>query len=151
MNSRLYRSSQSKVIGGVSGGLGEYLKIDPVIIRIIFVLLTIFHGIGVVIYIIMWIIVPENPKKFYDSKKERQDNEQNEPEVNNVKPEPGIENNASKEKGTGSGRLFAGLILIILGGIFLAERFLPYFDFADFFPLLLIALGILLLANSVRK
>ncbi|MCF8355372.1 MAG: PspC domain-containing protein, partial [Melioribacteraceae bacterium] len=43
MSSRLYRSSQSKVIGGVSGGLGEYLNIDPVIIRIIFVLLTIFH------------------------------------------------------------------------------------------------------------
>lgn len=54
----IYRSETNKILGGVSGGLGEYFKIDPNIIRLIFVLLTVFGGSGVIIYIILWIILP---------------------------------------------------------------------------------------------
>ena len=59
---KLYRSTTDRMIGGVCGGLGDYLNIDSTIIRLIFVLLTIF-GVGsfILIYIIMLLIVPEEP------------------------------------------------------------------------------------------
>ncbi|MBI4734103.1 MAG: PspC domain-containing protein, partial [Rubrobacteridae bacterium] len=59
---RLYRSRTNKVIGGVAGGLGDYLEIDPVIIRIAWVLLAILGGAGVLAYIVALIVVPEEPK-----------------------------------------------------------------------------------------
>ena len=55
---KLYRSNTEKVFGGVCGGLADYLNIDVVILRIIFVLLALFGGGGVLIYIILWIAIP---------------------------------------------------------------------------------------------
>ena len=55
---RLYRSKDNKVIGGVCGGIAEYFKIDPVIIRLIWVLLVLGYGFGLLAYIIAWIIIP---------------------------------------------------------------------------------------------
>ena len=55
MQPKLYRSPTDKMIGGVCGGLGTYLAIDPVLIRLFFVLLTLGGGSGIVIYMIMWI------------------------------------------------------------------------------------------------
>ena len=59
---KLYRSRSSRMIAGVSGGLAEYLNIDPVVVRLIFVITAIFGAsIGFWVYIIMWIAVPEQP------------------------------------------------------------------------------------------
>ncbi|MBI2022287.1 PspC domain-containing protein [Candidatus Daviesbacteria bacterium] len=55
---RLYRSETNRIIAGVCGGLGEYFNIDPTIIRIIFVLMTVFGGSGILIYIILWLVTP---------------------------------------------------------------------------------------------
>jgi phage shock protein PspC (stress-responsive transcriptional regulator) len=55
---RIYRDPDDRMIGGVCGGLAAYLGIDPVIVRILFVLFLIF-GIGAMVYIILWIVVPE--------------------------------------------------------------------------------------------
>jgi phage shock protein PspC (stress-responsive transcriptional regulator) len=56
---RLYRSPESRVIAGVCGGLGAYFRIDPVFIRILFVLLLFVNGIGIIAYLILWIAVPK--------------------------------------------------------------------------------------------
>ncbi len=56
---KLYRSETDKILGGVAGGLGEYFNIDPNIIRIIFVLLAVFGGSGIVIYLILWLLLPK--------------------------------------------------------------------------------------------
>jgi len=56
---RLYRDPDNRVLGGVCGGMGIYLGIDPLIIRIIFLVVFFGFGIGLLIYIIMWIVVPE--------------------------------------------------------------------------------------------
>ncbi len=57
---RLTRSQTNRVIAGVCGGLGEYFGIDPTIIRIIFVIMALPGGApGILLYIILWVIMPE--------------------------------------------------------------------------------------------
>lgn len=58
---KLYRSRDDRMISGVCGGLGEFFGIDPTLIRIIFILLLIFGGSGLIIYLVMLLIVPEEP------------------------------------------------------------------------------------------
>ena len=62
MTKRLYRSLNDRMIAGVCGGLAEYFDIDPVVVRIIAVILLLPGGLpGFLPYSILWIIVPENP------------------------------------------------------------------------------------------
>ena len=56
---RLYRDGESRVLGGVCSGLGAYFNIDPVILRIIFVLVLFMGGASVPVYLILWIVVPK--------------------------------------------------------------------------------------------
>lgn len=61
---RLYRSRKDRKIGGVCGGIGEYFNIDPTVVRLIAVLLLLPGGLpGLIPYIILWVVVPENPKQ----------------------------------------------------------------------------------------
>lgn len=62
MTKRLYRSNDDRLVAGVCGGLGEYFKVDPVIFRILFVILLLPGGFpGLIPYLIMWLIVPLKP------------------------------------------------------------------------------------------
>lgn len=64
MAKRLYRSNTDKMIAGVCGGLAQYFDIDPVIPRVIFLILLLPGGLpGIVPYGFLWIAVPENPNK----------------------------------------------------------------------------------------
>jgi phage shock protein C len=56
---RLQRSRSDRVIAGVCGGLGEYLGVDPILLRIAFVILG-FTGFGVLIYLVGWVVMPES-------------------------------------------------------------------------------------------
>ncbi len=59
---RLYRSRSDRMLGGVSGGLGEYLNVDPTVIRLLWVLFALLSGgVGILAYIVAWIIIPEEP------------------------------------------------------------------------------------------
>ena len=59
---RLYRSRKERMLGGVCGGLGEHIDVDPTIIRLIWVVITLLTiGTGLLVYIIAWIIIPEEP------------------------------------------------------------------------------------------
>ena len=59
---RLYRSGNDKLLGGVCGGIAEYLGVDPVLIRLLWVIFILVWGIGILAYIIAWIIIPRNPR-----------------------------------------------------------------------------------------
>ena len=59
MSKKLYRSDKDKIIGGVCGGIAKYLDIDPVIVRVLFVIGLITEGFGLMVYILLWIIMPE--------------------------------------------------------------------------------------------
>lgn len=63
MTKRLYRSRTNKVVGGVCGGIAEHLEIDPVLARLVFILLTFATGLGpgIIIYLIAMVVIPEAP------------------------------------------------------------------------------------------
>jgi phage shock protein C len=58
---KLYRNMKNKMLGGVAAGLGDYLTIDPTLVRLGFVALALLGGPGFVIYLIMWLVVPPEP------------------------------------------------------------------------------------------
>lgn len=58
---RLYRSGKDRVLGGVCGGIAEYLGVDPVFVRLVWAAAVVFYGTGILLYIIAWIIIPRNP------------------------------------------------------------------------------------------
>lgn len=56
---RLYRSKKNRVLGGVCGGIGEYFDVDPVLIRLAWILFSFMGGSGVLAYLIAWLVIPE--------------------------------------------------------------------------------------------
>lgn len=151
---RLYRSKKNRVLAGVCGGIGEYFNIDPVIIRIIAVILLLVGGSGILAYIIGIIIIPENPEQYNGQPQQYKDPVEN---PNAVVSEP------SKEPVEGSsdtGALLVGLVLVVIGGVFLMRN-LPFLDhyyywikhqIKDFFwPAVLIGFGMFMIFKSTRK
>ncbi|MDF1796485.1 MAG: PspC domain-containing protein [Coxiellaceae bacterium] len=71
---RLYRSRNDKLIGGVCAGLADYFKVDPTIMRLLYILLCFVSlGSGVLIYLVLWVIVPES--KVYKVQHQDKDNQ----------------------------------------------------------------------------
>ena len=58
---KLYRSKTNRKLAGVCGGLAQYFNVDATLIRVLFVLLAVLGGSGLVLYLAMWIIVPREP------------------------------------------------------------------------------------------
>jgi len=146
MERRLYRSRKSKIVAGVAGGLGEYFDIDPVFVRVIFVVATIAHAAGLLAYIILWIVVPKEPIIFPTTGSAEQPSTQTgEGEINMEQ-----KNMNYDYKHHGRHSVVAGIVLIVLGALFLADNYLPFFSFSNTWPLILVAIGVGLIWNSVR-
>ena len=148
---RLYRSKTNKVVGGVAGGLADYFNIDVVLARVAFVLLAMFGGGGVLIYIVMWIAIPSQSTYFKSQNHNNntasgvddvdgQDNENAFDEINTNKP--------VKSSNTG---LITGIILIFVGLIFLADRLMPWYNITDFWPLVLVVIGVIMIKPNIFK
>lgn len=58
---RLYRSRYEKKLGGVCAGLARYFEIDVSLVRLIWILLAVFYGSGILAYLLAWIVIPEEP------------------------------------------------------------------------------------------
>ena len=63
---RIYRSEENRIFAGVCGGFGEYFNIDPVIIRLVWILFVMAGGSGIILYIIAWLIIPKQPMNIDD-------------------------------------------------------------------------------------
>ncbi|GAB4290128.1 MAG: PspC domain-containing protein [Ignavibacteriaceae bacterium] len=152
MSKKLYRSRKDKMIAGIAGGLAEYFDIDSSLVRVIFVVTLFMGGGGLLAYIILWIVIPEEPLIFEmpspDEQKTGSDENQpaGSPDIQNPQKNFADTHREQKEKRN----TFAGLLLIFLGMLFLAENFIPHFDFGDFWPLILIAIGAGLLINAKK-
>lgn len=154
MQKQFYLSNSNKMIGGVCGGLAEYFDIDPVIIRIIFVILA-FSGGGVLAYIILWIIVPRAPFIIVTPQSASSGNDStSETTMNQESGENNSQTFAEKNiqsRKKFDGRLFAALLLIVVGLFWMLDNVLPNLHFIKFWPVVLIILGLLILMKSKNE
>jgi len=60
-NGRLYRSRTNRILFGVCGGLGEYLNVDPTLIRLLWIIFCLLYGVGILAYLIAAIVIPKRP------------------------------------------------------------------------------------------
>ncbi len=160
---QLYRSQKNRVIGGVAGGLAEYFRVDVVLVRLLWVLAIFLGGGGIPVYIIAWIIIPDEQRVFagpgghFKGQGTEGSVEDNPGDVGS-EAQPGNAWKGAEEREWHTGendagarsRRSAGLILVALGIIFLAyQLFGSFFRFT--WPLLLVALGIYLLVRERKE
>lgn len=126
MNERLYRSRSDRMIAGVAGGLAQSMRLDPSIVRVIWaILVPATGGLALVVYIVMAIVVPEE--------------------------EPGAVHAAPRPMTGTSFAVPVGAGLVVLGAYLLLRQYVPALDFDRIWPVLLIALGVLLLVVAMRR
>lgn len=146
---KLTRSKKDRFVAGVCGGLGEYFDIDPMVFRLIFILLTIFAGSGVIIYIICWILIPESGEKRSDEIGEniKEGASKMAKEIKDKTQE------IDKEEKDKKGKLIGGLIVLTVGLIFLFQNIMPQygFDFGKLWPLIIIVIAIGIIIDSGKK
>jgi phage shock protein C len=128
MTKRLRRNSQDQVIAGVASGIADYFGMESWVTRILFIILF-FSGGGILVYIIMWIALPES-------------------DYQNQNP---MEEQKQKPARSENGNIIAGVLLITVGGLILISRYFPEIDFRDIWPWSLIVVGILILFKGLSK
>jgi phage shock protein PspC (stress-responsive transcriptional regulator) len=149
MKDKLYRSRRVRVFGGVAGGLAQYFNLDIILVRVLFVVIAILHGFGILLYIILWIVIPEEP---FEIAYQMKADDQPAPNTGNTDPNfANIDGVQIPPKKEGSGRLIVGIVLIVIGLIFFADRIIPSFDFRDVLPIALVLIGGSLIFNSTKK
>ncbi|MCF7885614.1 MAG: PspC domain-containing protein [Candidatus Marinimicrobia bacterium] len=140
MAKRFLRSKDNRIIGGVCGGLGEYLDIDPVIIRIVWLVLFFAGGVGFLAYLVAWIIVPEENDSPYPDQEEKK--------------------TETKPRDDRGGKLIGGIILIVIGVLFILDKQWYFNDLIEntirmiwkyFLPAIFIGIGIYLISKSKKE
>jgi phage shock protein C len=123
---RLYRSRTNRTLSGVCGGLAEYYAADPTAVRLLAVLVALITGLvpGIIVYLLAAIVIPERPAS--------------DAEVLTPAAHPG------------QGALVVGLMLVVVGGVALAERLLQV-DWEVLWPVALIAIGGMLALVAYRR
>lgn len=172
-SNRLYRSRIDRTIAGVCSGLAKYFDIDTTIVRVLFVISIFIGGGGIIAYIILWIVVPEEQIIFQsaaqdsqthqsDSDSEKSNSNSNQDsskfdssnfnaEINQKVNYAANEINKILDEARSNKKVLGGTILILLGVLFLLDNLLPYFDFGDYWPIILIALGVGIIIKASRK
>ncbi|HSL76460.1 MAG TPA: PspC domain-containing protein [Candidatus Limnocylindrales bacterium] len=148
MGYRLYRSRRDRMLAGVAGGLAEMWGADPSLVRIIWALLVVFTGgVALLIYIVMAIVVPEEDEVFGPGGAP--------PRAAGSRPamfEGGSAWRAPRADGGGvSPGLLLGGFFILIGLFFLAREFLPRIDFDWLGPLVLVAVGAVLIVSALGR
>jgi phage shock protein C len=118
------RSRDERVVAGVCGGIGRYLGIDPVLLRIAFVILALANGLGLIAYVIAWVVIPEE--------------------------RPGQPLAPVPETRRETGRLVLGGALVVLGLVLLLDRLVPDLD-ELFWPLAVVAVGVAVMLVGLRR
>ena len=135
-NKKLERSYSNRVIAGVCGGLSEYFNIDIALMRVLFVVSAICGSFGFWMYIILWIVLPEERiiEQSYDGRDETID----------ITPKDNKQRNIN-------GAMIASLILIFIGLIALIDNFAFVTWIWKLWPVTLIIVGVMLIINTQKR
>jgi phage shock protein C len=178
---RLFRSRSERVLGGVAGGVADYLDLDPALVRVAWAILILATGGAfLVLYVIMWIVVPEAPpgtesgRPWASAGAPVSANDApgatDAPGANDApgateaaaaSADPGAAKPSSiaqdwrarrgeRRGGSGGGALVFGSLLILVGAWLLARNYFPLLDADRIWPIAVILLGVLLLVGALR-
>ena len=149
MDKRLFRSRGDRMLFGVAGGLARYLELDTAIVRIVWALLVLAGGAGILLYIIAALVIPEEPAGWAAA------------QGAGAGATPGSDGSfaagaaagyrASTKRRDGGGAVVIGVVLILVGAWFLLERFLPAIDPDLVWPVVLVVLGGALVVGALRR
>lgn len=141
MNNRLTRDRQNAILGGVCAGIGRYLSLDPVWVRIFFIILGAASGIGLMLYLLLWIIMP-------------QEGQTGPTDFSQQAGQMGSEIGSVFQRPNPQARKYVGIGLIAIGLVVLVENlhipWLAWFDKNILWALLLVIGGAVLLIRSIR-
>lgn len=154
MGTQLYRSRSDRMMGGVCGGLGSYLRIDSNLIRLFFVLLALAgNGIGLLVYLLLWIFLPEEGREPATSGF-GQDAQSSGRDFSQRAHEMGEEIRQAAARPNPQAGMIIGGALVILGVIYLLQNlnfaWLSWLDFDILWPLLLVVIGIMIILRRFR-
>ena len=143
-NRRLSRNSMNRVIGGVCSGLAEYFGLDIALVRIAFVIAFLFASFGFWLYIILWIVLPvEGQQTTVNGQQSTVNSQQS--TVNSQQSES-VSKPESKVKS-----IFAGSFVILIGLLFLVNNFIPINWVWKLWPLILVAIGVVMIVTASKK
>lgn len=138
---KLYRSRGQKVIAGVCVGLGNFFNVDPVFIRIIFVVALFSGGLGLIAYIIFWIATPQEPLRCSPIN----------PVGDYYEVPPMIDTEEERNEMPKNTKVFFGYLLIAIGLIIMLGELVPHFDFSYVLALTFVGIGIFLLFSNKKS
>lgn len=147
MRERLYRSRTDRMIFGVAGGMARWLDVDPAVVRLVWALLIIAGGVGLLLYIVAAIVIPEEPLGAAQPMGAGAAPAGSGPATGGGWTAP----HGSARRDSGSAPIIIGIVLVLLGAWFLAERYIDWLDNALLWPALLIVVGGLLLVGAMRR
>lgn len=142
MNKKIFRKPQGALLGGICAGLGDYLRIDPLFIRIFFVLWAVTGGSAVLVYLILWVVIPIEgdltPMKLDDR-------------IHLV----GQEISAIFQHPNSQLVTFAGIGLIGMGAYYLLQQFnfswLTWLRWNLVWPFFLVIAGVVVLVRAIKR
>ncbi len=177
MNRRLYRSTTERVLGGVAGGVADYFDLDPALVRVAWAILILASGgIFLLLYLVMWFVVPEAPPGFSYGQPWPST-----PSAGGASVPPAGETPAGADAAvtgspsapgmpppsiahewagrraerrrhrSGGGGIVIGSLLILIGAWFLVRDYVPWLNRLELWPIALVLLGIVLLVSAMGR
>ena len=161
MKRTLHRVERGRIIAGVCQGLGEYLGIDALVVRIVFVFLSLLNGVGLPLYLLAWLFIPKSEATYATQGEMVRHNAE---EIGQRARDLGMQARSTLGgqptvnpwEGTehpNNALLIGGIVLVSVGALMLMNSLglLRWFSLARMLPVALIAVGALILLNNLRK
>jgi len=150
MNKTLYRDDQNKMLGGVCAGLAEYFDMDITVMRLIFAFAFFIMGVGLIPYIILWIVLPRKTYNPFTKPSDPSTVNYIVPPITPVDPNKPFVPVTPKRS---NGGVIVGAILIVMGTLFLLHEFdfFDYWEIHRFWPVVLVVLGLALIVTGQQR
>ena len=150
-NRKLRRNPMNRVIGGVCSGLADFLGVDVALMRIAFVIAFLFASFGFWLYIILWIVLPENGQQTTDNGQQSFGQSQSQSQSQSQGQSPQSESVSVSKSESKVKSIFAGAFIILIGLLFLVNNFIPINWVWKLWPLILVAIGIVMIVTARKK